>query len=405
LLFSTIGGVAVLQPALAQENPRAPRVVIEDATLEGQRRDTMDVARNGGTTQLEVPPGTRSLEIGYTGLSSPAPERLQFRYRLVGLGDDGWTYAGTRRTAYFSLLPPGTYRFQVAAANRDGVWSDQPTELTLRVRPTLWQSDWLRALLIIVGLAVAGFAAWQHLLRERQEHERQRAFAKVLLERQEAERKRIAAELHDSVGQDLLVIKNRALMGVQGIGSATENDPVRTQFTEISEIAGESIKEVRRIAYNLRPYQLDRIGLTAALEGAVRKAADGSEIRFDVRVEDVDALLSSDGEIHVFRIVQEGVSNVIRHSGAASASVVVRRDDGRLRLRIEDDGRGLRGVPTAKPMATASAGGFGLAGIAERVQVLGGEFGMHSPPEGGTVLEVTIPMTEAIRRPTPVAPE
>ena len=381
LWFPTIRGLAVVQPSRARANAVPPRLALEDVVLDGARQPSLAGA------ELTVPPGTRAVEVGYTGLSSPAPERIEFRYRLLGLGDTSWTYAGARRTAYFSTLPPGRYRFQVSAANRDGVWSARPAELALRVRPTLAQSWWFRAALLLLGAAAAALLVRRRLALARAEHERQRAFTQALLAQQEAERKRIAAELHDSVGQDLLVIKNRAVMGLQ---AASEG-----QLAQISEIAGEAIREVRRIAYNLRPYQLDRLGLTAALTAAVRQAAQGSEIRFDVQVDDVDAVLSPEGEIHVFRIVQEAVSNVIRHSGASSAQVRVAREAGRLRVRVEDDGRGLK-VKAARatgPWAVPGAGegGFGLTGIAERVQVLGGTLSIDSPADGGAVLDVSIP--------------
>src|SRR5688500_17748824 len=144
--FPTIRGLAVVQPARARTNLVPPRLAMEEVVLDGRRREVDSIARAAPdeAAELVVAPGTRSVEISYTGLSSPAPERLEFRYRLLGIGDTAWTYAGARRTAYFSTLPPGRYRFQVSAANRDGVWSTTPAELPVRVQATLWQSWWFR---------------------------------------------------------------------------------------------------------------------------------------------------------------------------------------------------------------------------------------------------------------------
>jgi signal transduction histidine kinase len=128
-----------------------------------------------------------------------------------------------------------------------------------------------------------------------------------LLESQEAERKRIAAELHDSLGQNLLIIKNRALMGLM---PQEMPDSTREQLDEISSVSSQAIDEVREIAYNLRPYQIDRLGLTRAIESMIKKIAVSSGIHFTTDVAQLKGVFSKDAEISLYRIVQECLNNM-----------------------------------------------------------------------------------------------
>lgn len=370
--FPTLHGIAIVDPSRAVVDAPPPTVSIEGVQVDG--RALADSLRDPA-----LDAGTRSIDITYTGLNSVAPERIAFRYRLAG--DADWTYAGTRRTAYFSRLPAGHYRFEVAAANRDGRWSPAPARFDFSVQPHLWMTWWFRlgVLALLAGGAV--FTMRRRVALARAQAATQQEFSRRILDGQEQERRRIAAELHDSVGQGILVMKNRAVLGLRAQGA----DGARAQLEQISEIASETLNETRAIAHNLRPYQLDRLGLAATVRGAVERVAAGTGIAFALDIEEVDGALAPEAEIGLFRIIQEGVTNVIRHSGARSARVTLTRQAGAVRLVIGDDGRG-----------TAAPAGFGLAGIAQRVRLLGGSHELHSEPGGGTTLVVSIPMAGRI---------
>ena len=176
-----------------------------------------------------------------------------------------------------------------------------------------------------------------------------------------------------------MIIKNLALMS---LGAPAHNGRARQQIEEISAEASQAIGEVKEISYNLRPYQLDRIGLTKAVEAVVNKAAAASEIAFSAAIEKIDGLIPKESEINFYRIVQESVSNSVKHSQATEASVTVRREGDRLRLVIRDNGKGFTpGAPNARP----GRGGFGLVGISERAQLLGGKAVIQSAPGQGTM--------------------
>lgn len=372
LWFPTLRGVAVVDPGAAVPNPAPPAVAIEELRIDGEPVPPAD--------HVSVAPGVRRIEIAYTGLSTPAPEAVVFRYRLGGVEDD-WVYVGSRRVAYFTKLQPGRYQFTVSAANRDGLWNERGPSLQLHVLAPWWMAWWFR---LVGGTALVGAAAWlvrRRVQRLEQTQAAQREFSRLLIKGQEQERQRIAAELHDSIGQDLVVIKNRALLALKAAGTP---ERVRAELEQISEIISDTLNEAREIAHNLRPYQLDRLTFTAAIRAAVAKASESSDIRFVTEAGDVDGLLTPEAEINLYRIVQEALSNILKHSGATEAGVRVSAVRGQVRSEISDNGRGLKRVEDSQ--------GFGIRSMAERARLLGGSLEISSQPGAGTTLVITTPV-------------
>ena len=137
---------------------------------------------------------------------------------------------------------------------------------------------------------------------------------------------------------------------------------------------------------NLRPYRLDRLGLTAALQSMIETASAASSVAFFAEIDDIDGVLPKEAEINFYRIMQECVNNILKHSKAAQASVRIRRTREGLTLAVRDDGKGFeQGLAQA-----ASFGGFGLIGISERAQLLGGRAAIHSSPGQGTTVTIEI---------------
>jgi signal transduction histidine kinase/ligand-binding sensor domain-containing protein len=373
LWFPTQKGVAVIDPKNLTVNAQPPNVVIEDVLI-----DRQPVARS---ERLEIAPENDSLEIHYTGLSFNKPEQIKFKYRLEGLDAD-WIDAGTQRKVYFTHLPPGEYVFRVAAANVDGVWNEAGAAIKISVRPPFYRTVWF---LFLCAVGVAGFIALVFNSRIRQLEKRRRAqeeFSRKLMESQERERQRIAAELHDSIGQDLLIIKNWALIGLQNGADSNK------QLGEISETASAAIEEVREIAYNLRPYHLDDLGLTKALESMLERIAKSAPIRFRRELDAIDGFFPKEAEINFYRIVQECLNNVVKHSAATEAGVRIKRNDKTLRLSVWDNGKGFDVNALASVKARQS--GFGMAGVSERVRILGGKLTINSVPNEGTNINLTV---------------
>jgi signal transduction histidine kinase len=376
LWFPTQDGAAVIEPETMRANPQPPSVLIESVLLD---REPAPIAPQ--LRAVRVTPDKENVEIVYTALSFINSELIRFKYKLEGLDHD-WTDVGTRRSVYYPHIPPGDYVFKVIAANSDGVWNTEGQSLRIVVLPPFYRTWWF-GLLSLVALAGAATLAYRYRIRQFQQLQRaQQKFSQQLIESQEAERKRVAAELHDNLGQHLVVIKNLALMFLQ----KQVNGDAR-QVEDISATASQAISEVKEISYNLRPYQLDRIGLAKAIEALLKKAEAASGIRFVAAIDDLGGALPKESEINFYRIVQECLNNILKHSQATEATVTIRRSGDRLRMTIRDNGKGF-----TPGVAAPGAHGFGLLGINERAQLLGGQAGIHSAPGQGatTTLEIAL---------------
>jgi len=378
LWFPTLDGVAVIDPTTIVHNRVPPAVTIESAQID----DVPTSIENG----LRIPPSKADVEINYAALSFIHADQTHYRYRLEGLDFD-WVQAGTRRVAYYSHLPPGNYVFHVVAGNSDGIWNTAGKVLSVTVLAPFYETWWFE-LLLLVGIGAMVTAAWKFRVSQLQQAQAaQQAFSRQLIASQEAERKRIAAEMHDSLGQHLVVIKNLALFLLRSKKDtpATENDA--QTITEISDEASSAIEETRTISYNLRPFHLDRLGLTKAIEAMIRTAWTASSIHFASELDNVDDLFAEDLRINFYRIVQESLGNIMKHSQATEVAIRLKRSLESVVLTIEDNGRGFTPGGDA---SQAPNSGFGLTGMAERANLLGGVFKVRSTPGHGTTVTVEI---------------
>lgn len=385
LWFATHAGIVVIDPKQIKPNRQPPPVHIETVSVDGQMQEVYPKSSSAVT----VFPGKQRVEFHYTGLDLSAPGAVRFKHKLEGY-DRHWVNAGARREAIYTRLPPGRFQFRVTAANNDGVWNETGAMLPVIVVPPWWQTGWFRAVSII---ALAGLVFGVYELRVYQ-HKKARAmqqsFSRRLIESQEQERKRVAAELHDSLGQSLQIIKGRAELG---LNPADEPDERTRQFEEISEAATQAIREVRSISHALRPAELDQLGLSKALDWMAQQAGATSRTRFACELENINGLLPPELEVSLYRIAQEGINNVLQHAQASEAILELTHADGIVRLSLFDNGRGF---VESSPLAPARARfGQGLAGITERIKLMGGEFELQSAPGRGTRLTVTcrIPTT------------
>jgi signal transduction histidine kinase len=220
------------------------------------------------------------------------------------------------------------------------------------------------------------------LEKEKAAHEE---FSKRLIQSQENERKRIASELHDSLGQNLLIIKNRAVMGMRAKANNTQGE----QLKQISLAATSAIDEVRRTSYNLHPYQLERLGLTKTLKSILSNIDNSSEVNFNESIDNIDGLFKKENEINIYRAIQECINNVIKHSDANNAVIEVKKNEGDIEINISDDGKGFDTNCIYADHDPAK--GFGIKNISRRVNIINGSFNVNSSPGKGTKININIP--------------
>lgn len=215
---------------------------------------------------------------------------------------------------------------------------------------------------------------------------RQRELSMRALRAAEEERKRVATDLHDKTAQTLagLLVQLSLLKGIQDAGTRA------ALLKETSEQAATAMDEVYRVVQALRPPALELLGLRGAIEAYARTLAEENDVAIHVDAEDVRGALNGESEIATYRIVQEALSNVVRHSQATHATVCLRRAPDGLVVTIEDNGVGFATVETLRGSRS-----LGLFGMQERASYLGGNVEIRSGRTGTTV-EVKIPVNEVI---------
>jgi signal transduction histidine kinase/ligand-binding sensor domain-containing protein len=373
LWVPTQDGVVVIDPEKLIPAPKPPPVNIESCMIDRVAVELQSTIR--------VSPVSENIEIDYTAPSLINSERIRFRYRLEGL-DTGWVEADTRRTAYYSHLPAGNYTFKVTAAHSDGAWNPEGASLALIVLPPFYRTWWFTLSAWMIGTSAVGLIIRYRFRQLERARASQQAFSRQLIAYQEGERKRLAAELHDSLGQRLIVIKNLAVLFLKSVNG---NQGERRKIDEISDECSRAIDEVREISYNLRPHQLDRLGLTKAVLALVRTAAKATPAKIIAEVDDIDTFFPKEAEISFYRIVQECLTNVVKHSDATEVHLSVRCEEAAISLAVRDNGKGFTpGMPVTDP----SNGGFGLVGIRERAQLLGGRTRIHTASGLGTTVSI-----------------
>jgi signal transduction histidine kinase/ligand-binding sensor domain-containing protein len=337
---------------------------------------------------LDLPHGT-ALSLEFSVLDFDEEQRHRYAYRLAG-PRDGWIDLGTRRNITFADLAPGTYELSVRGRNGRGVESTTAFPLRLRIIPPFWMSWWFK-LTGLAGLVLTTVAG--HRLRVSALKRRNRELTTLqhkLEHSKEDERKRIARELHDEMGQIMAAAK----INLQ-VAAGTADEGTRRKIDDTVQLVNRMIGQVRAISLDLRPPLLDEIGLGPALGGYLEELArrSGMAIDTDLDTGPPGSRLPGEIEIQVFRLVQESMTNAIRHSGATRVAVAVRRKAGALEITVRDDGRGFEVGPVLERAARGQH--LGLLGMRERVRSLGGTLRIDSAPGSGTLIGARLPLGRA----------
>jgi len=255
------------------------------------------------------------------------------------------------------------------------------TVLTLKERRSFSDRD------VTVLSAVARQAAIA--IENARLYENMRSFAKQCLTAQEQERKRMARELHDDTAQSLVAL-SRQLDALLVNSEVERSSPVKARLRELRELAAQISQDVRRFSQALRPSTLDDLGLLPTLEGLTNRMSEDDHIDARLEVVGTPRRLSPEAELILFRIAQEALTNVRRHSGATEVVTRVEFTNGRVKLNVRDNGRGFQLPDQAREYV--QSGKLGLTGMMERAELVGGTLTVHSSPGTGTTVEADIPI-------------
>ncbi len=377
MFFGGVNGFNSFFPKEILDNPHVPTIILTDFLVFNKTKDfpqAIDAVR-----EIMLPYDENFFSFEFAALDFVNSKKNKYKYKLEGFDRD-WVNAGMRRLATYTDVHPGDYVFRVIGSNNDDVWNEEGLVIAVKIVPPYWETWWFRFFAIVVLLSIGPLIYFRRVSKLEREKKVREDFSHQLIESQENERKRIAAELHDGLGQELLIIKNKALLGLQ------EETPVgkQTMLEDISTIVSETLGSVSDIAYSLRPYQLEYLGLTNSLNSLVKRASESSKIRFTNRIENIDGMLPQNQEIDFYRIVQECINNILKHSEASEVLIIIKKELGRLLLIVQDNGKGFD-VETARKQR-----GFGLKGLDERVRILSGEIFINSQNSQGTSINITI---------------
>ncbi len=375
LWFMGTEGIAVLDSAAIRRNGVRPQPRVEAVLAP---RGASAAAPAG---EVVVAPGAERIGIRFTAPSLRMPERVRFAYRLDGF-DGGWQDSGARRMVEYTALPPGAYVFRVRAYNEDGLASAEDATVALRIAPTLAQSTWFRALLgaLLLALAVLLYRYRVRYLTARL-GERLRVKA--------AERERIARTLHDSFLQSLQAV----LMRLDAAAARLTDTAARRELETIRAHANDALVEGRGHLQELRARDLVELdeAIGRSLE-QLRATVPG--VAFTLRVQGERRPLVAAVEEEAGDIAREALRNAAAHAGARTIHVILGYGKRALTVSVADDGAGL---PEEVAQSGGRPGHWGLAGMRERAERIGGLLAVDSQPGHGVTVRLAVPARRAYR--------
>jgi signal transduction histidine kinase len=340
---------------------------------------------------LRLPPLTRDITIEFAALTLVDPKSTRFRYRLEG-HDNDWQAAVDQRQATYTNLAPGSYRFHVKAANNSGVWNEKGAELEFSIQPAFYQTSWFRVAcaVLLMGLTWGAVQLWLRMRIVRL----QRQF-EATLEGRVAERTRIARDLHDTLLQRF----HGLLLQFQAASNLLPDRPREANqlLTRAIDQVAEAITEGRDTVRGLRASPQETT-LAEALRTLADQLAKESGHAATVPVEErgTPRPLHPLVRDEVLRIGAEALRNALRHADAPEVAVEICYGARRLQVRVRDNGKGI--APEVL-QAGGKEGHFGLGGMRERAELVGGALTVRSGPQSGTEVEFSAPASRAYSGP------
>jgi signal transduction histidine kinase/ligand-binding sensor domain-containing protein len=368
LWFATPKGLVAVDPAHFPINTVPPPVAIE--------RFTIDDALRAAASWTSVEAGHVHFEFDYAAMSFTAPQKVRYRYMLEGF-DKGWTDAGTRRTAYYTNIPPGRYTFRVQAANNDGVWNTAGAALSFELRPRFYQTLWFYVLL---GLALILLVVLALRLRLRRV---EREFRAVL-----AERSRIAREIHDTLAQGYVGVSVQ-LEVLSELLRRNRLPEAERQLDATRETVREGLADARQSIWALRSQDAGETTLPVRLRRMAEQAS-GNGLETSFNIHGAYRALDTATEQEILRIAQEAIHNGKSHAHARRMWVRLEYASGEAALEVRDDGLGFV-PPVAAGRVESPPGHYGLTGMRERAEGIGGVLEIESAPGSGTAVRLRIP--------------
>ena len=375
ILFAMQTGLGVLDPRHLEQNLLPPPVHIEGISADGHQIDK--------SRRASLPAKTSTIHITYTAFSFVAPRKVRFRYKLQGYDKD-WSPPVSLRDATYTNLPPGNYSFKVIACNNDGIWNELGATLDFAVLPAWYQTlwFWITSAIFLLGMA---FALYLVRIRSLERHIHLRFAERA------SERMRIAREMHDTLIQALQGL----ILSFSNYATQSSAPPEAQRNMERSiELADQLLASGRDRIRDLRGEPQEPESLLQRIDTIIESLFESLRTRVRLVVDEEQRQLKAIAEEEILQITREALTNAARHSGANAIQVRVSFERNRLRVIIEDNGLGM----DATESVARRDGHFGLVGMRERAEVIGGRLTIRSALGQGTAIELSVPAGTAYKQ-------
>lgn len=379
LWVSGEGGVASFNPDRITRFSSPPDVLISDVAPLG---DARILSRSPDGTEITLPHDNAGLGFSIAVMDFFSFSRNRYALMLEGR-QTAWTYTGNANKGYLAPLAPGKYMLRVKAANGNGVWNDYGASLSIIVKSPWWSSWWFESLAFGAAALSAATVVALGARSLRRRNALLAKFARHIEDAREEERKIAARDVHDEIGQYLMALNFNAYW----LSSHLEASPGerKDKISEMRQTILGAMDSVKKIAQRLRPLSLEGNEFPDAIRVYVRNFEKMSGIKSEAEIGGGWHEMPSEYARIFFRILQEMVSNVARHSGAGRMAVDFHSDEEWYILSVRDDGKGMEG------REVEAHDSFGFIGMREACSSEGGELAVRSAPGQGCEVSARLP--------------
>jgi ligand-binding sensor domain-containing protein/signal transduction histidine kinase len=398
IIMGGINGLNIFLPEQINDNPYIPPIVLTNISHGGEPIKPNEFTSNQANYTLGWP--NNYFDFEYSALSYSNPQENQYAYKLEPFDKD-WIDMGNRRIGRYSNLPGGDYTLIIKGSNNDGVWNTEGLSLSIKVIPPFWGNTGFQiaAILIVIGSIFTGYRLRLRNIQshnrelERQVQERtveiERLFEKTKELAVIEERNRLARDLHDSVKQKAFA----AMAQLATAHSILSKNPssARSHLEEAETLVSEVIEELTFLIQEMYPLVLKEKGLMCVLSSYIFEWQERNGIPVNLEVFN-EHRIDIQIEQAIFRIIQEALSNVARHSNAGKVDLTLLYSKNRIELTINDNGKGFD--------KAARMNGVGLQSMQERAHMIYGHLTITTAPGQGTVIKLAVPLKSPIPKTT-----
>lgn len=378
LWAATPQGLAMIDFSRLPVTNMKPAIYLTDVTI---GRNNQPAGR-----EIVLPRGTSHTEIHFAAVEVSSPEKIRMQYRLDGV-DSEWLDAPANPVAIYSRIPVGTHALHIRACNRNGIWDRQGVVFMVTQQPYFYQTRWFIAAMITLGIVLVIVV---YRLRVAQ-ISRQMA---ARFDERLAERTRVARELHDTL---LQTVQGSKMVADHALKNPTDHSRMVKAMEQLATWLAQATQEGRAALLSLRSSTTEKNDLAEAFRRAIDECGMASRAEISFSVNGLSKEMHPVVRDEIYRIGYEAIRNACAHSGAdrLEVSLDYLHD---LTLRISDNGKGI----DTEIVEQGKEGHFGLRGMKERAQRIGGKFNLISSPDSGTTITLVVPGRVAFRHIPPV---